>query len=47
MGVSDVSERGGEDIRAQSSEMEAFTEEDGEGIIIGESLDKGEVIQLG
>ena len=47
IGVSNILERGGEEIWAQSSVMEVFTEEDGEGIIKGESLDKGEVIQLG
>ena len=35
VGVSDISERGGEDIQAWSSEMEVFTEEDGGGIIKG------------
>ena len=35
MGVSDVLERGGEEIRAQSSVMEVFTEEDRGGIIKG------------
>ena len=35
VGVSDISERGGEEIWAQSSVMEVFTEEDGGGIIKG------------
>ena len=35
VGVSDVLERGGEEIRAQSSVMEVFTEEDRGGIIKG------------
>ena len=47
VGVSDVSERGGEDIRAQSSEMEAFTEEDGGGIIKGEESGCVTILFLG
>ena len=35
VGVSDVSERGGEEIQARSSVMKVFTEEDGGGIIKG------------
>ena len=35
VGVSDVSERGGEEIQAWSSVREVFTEEDGGGIIKG------------
>ena len=35
VGVSDISERGGEEIWAQSSVMEVSTEEDGGGIIKG------------
>ena len=35
IGISDVSKRGGEEIQAQSSVMEEFTEEDREGIIKG------------
>ena len=41
MGVSDVLERGGEEIQAQSSVMEVFTEEDGEGIIKGGESGQG------
>ena len=35
VGVSDVLERGGEEIQAWSSVMEVFTEDDGGGIIKG------------
>ena len=35
VGISDISERGGEEIRAQSSAMKVFTEEDGGGISNG------------
>ena len=35
IGVSDISERGGEEIRAQSLVMKVFTQEDGGGIIKG------------
>ena len=35
VGVSDISERGEEEIQAWSSVMEVSTEEDGEGIIKG------------
>ena len=41
MGVSDVSERGEEEIQARSSVMEVFTEEDGEGIIKGGESGQG------
>ena len=41
IGVSDVSERGGEEIQAQSSAMEVFTEEDGGGIIKGGESGQG------
>ena len=41
IGVSDVSERGGEEIWAQSSVMEVFTEEDGGGIIKGGESGRG------
>ena len=41
IGVSDVSERGGEEIQAQSSVMEVFTEEDRGGIIKGEESGQG------
>ena len=41
MGVSDVLERGGEEIWAQSSVMEVFTEEDGGGIIKGGESGQG------
>ena len=41
VGVSDVLERGGEEIQAQSSVMEVFTEEDGEGIIKGGESGQG------
>ena len=41
MGVSDVLEREGEEIRAWSSVMEAFTEEDGGGIIKGGESGQG------
>ena len=35
VGVSNISERGGEEIQVRSLVMEAFTEEDGGGIIKG------------
>ena len=41
VGVSDVSKRGGEEIRAQSSVMEVFTEEDRGGIIKGGESGQG------
>ena len=41
IGVSDVSERGGEEIRAWSSVMEVFTEEDRGGIIKGGESGRG------
>ena len=41
MGVSDVSKRRGEEIRARSSAMEVFTEEDGGGIIKGGESGRG------
>ena len=41
IGVSDVSERGGEEIWAWSSVMEVFTEEDGGGIIKGGESGQG------
>ena len=41
IGVSDVSEREGEEIWAQSSVVEVFTEEDGGGIIKGEESGQG------
>ena len=47
VGISDVSERGGEEIWVWSLVMEVFTEEDGGGSSKGESQDKGEVIWLG
>ena len=45
--VSDTSERGGEEIWAQSSVMEVSTRRTEEGSSKGESLDKGGAIQLG
>ena len=39
MEVSDISERGGEEIWVQSSAMEVSTEEEGGGIIKGEELE--------
>ena len=47
IGVSDVSERGGEEIWAQSSVMEVSTRRTEEGSSKGESLDEGGAIQLG
>ena len=41
MGVSDISERGGEEIQVWSLEMEAFTEEKGGGIIKGGESGQG------
>ena len=41
VGVSDVLERGGEEIWARSSVMEAFTEEDKGGIIKGGESGRG------
>ena len=41
VGVSDVSERGGEEIWVWSSVMEAFTEDDGGGIIKGGESKRG------
>ena len=41
VGVSNISERGGEEIWARSSAMEVFTEEDGGGIIKGGESGQG------
>ena len=41
VGVSDISERGGEEIQARSSVMEVFTEEDRGGIIKGGESGQG------
>ena len=41
VGVSDISERGGEEIQVWSLEMEAFTEEKGGGIIKGGESGQG------
>ena len=41
MGVSDISEREGEEIQVWSLEMEASMEEGGGGIIKGEELGQG------
>ena len=41
VGVSDISERGGEEIWVQSSVMEVFTEENGGGIIKGGKSGRG------
>ena len=47
VGVSNVLEREGEEIRAWSSVMEAFTEEDGGGIIKGEESGCVTILFLG